>query len=201
MGFLKWPGITEDIHSAILYCLGTSNFSISAAFLSALYSSVVAASFSKSNSNLQSGEVESHFARLLQSSALRASALRTTMACSGANMDTEPHDSITMSATEAMFVSVAYRICLARGSFFRSPKESDRNFSIRWSLRNWSSPMSATIMELYYLKSMISNLLTPFGVVTSMVSPRFLPMRAAPMGLLKLILPFRASTLSGETSW
>ena len=36
----------------------------------------------------------------------------------------------------------------------------------------------------------------PLGVVTSMISPFFLPMRAAPMGLLKLILPLSASASS-----
>ena len=56
------------------------------------------------------------------------------------------------------------------------------------------------LLKLDYLKSMISNWFLPFGVTTSTTSPRFLPMRAAPIGLLKLILPLRASASSGETS-
>ena len=158
----------------------------------------MALSSSKSSSSLQSGAFFSQLASALVSSAFISFAFRTTTACSGANIETVPQLSMMRFATEGMLISVAYTTCLANGSLMLSPRASDRNLSMCLSLENWSLPIRATIID--YLKSTISKRFFPLGVTTSTISPFFLPMKAEPMGLLKLILPFIGSTPSGLTS-
>src|SRR5574344_96583 len=106
MALLKCVIAKLEIHFSISHGLGSSYFSIVAHFFKALYKSVVAANFSHSNNKDPEGLVLSQSARVCMSAALRASARRTTIACSGENIDTDAHDSMTLSAI-AMFVSVA----------------------------------------------------------------------------------------------
>ena len=123
-------------------------------------------------------------------------ALRKTTDCSVAKSEHESHDSIIASETDWTLESFAKIILRARGSSLRSPNVFSRNCSIKRSFSNSLSPMRTIII---YCTSKISKRFLPLGVMTSAISPFFLPRSAFPIGLVKLIFPLIASTPSGET--